>query len=131
MPASAKPSKTVCLLSGFFSIGISMASSLILPSAADLAGYWTLQQDEASAICQLELRASEVAEASGYDLGGDTACLKRWLPSEPRAWRPTPAGIALLKRDGLTLILLDRQSNNDYWMQGDNGELLVLRHIVR
>ena len=90
-----------------------MASSLILLSASDLAGQWTLQQDEAPAICHLELRDSEVAEASGYDLGGDTACLTRWLPSEPRAWRPTPAGIALLERGGLTLMLLGRQGEGD------------------
>lgn len=92
MSASAKLSRMVCLLCGFFSTGISMASSLILLSASDLAGQWTLQQDEAPAICHLELRDSEVAEASGYDLGGDTACLTRWLPSEPRAWRPTRPG---------------------------------------
>lgn len=53
MSASAKLSRMVCLLTGFFSTGISMASSLILPSATDLAGRWTLQQDEAPAICQL------------------------------------------------------------------------------
>ncbi len=85
MSASEKLSRMVCLLCGFFSTGISMASSLILLSASDLAGQWTLQQDEAPAICHLELRDSEVAEASGYDLGGDTACLTRWLPSEPRS----------------------------------------------
>ncbi|MCR3863805.1 alkaline proteinase inhibitor AprI, partial [Pseudomonas aeruginosa] len=46
MSASAKLSRMVCLLCGFFSTGISMASSLILLSASDLAGQWTLQQDE-------------------------------------------------------------------------------------
>ncbi|KSR45919.1 protease inhibitor Inh/omp19 family protein [Pseudomonas aeruginosa] len=130
MSASAKLSRMVCLLTGFFSTGISMASSLILPSATDLAGRWTLQQDEAPAICQLELRASEVAEASGYALGGDTACLKHWLPSEPSAWRPTPAGIALLERDGLTLMLLGRQGEGDYRVQKGDGGQLVLRRVA-
>ncbi|MFK0955651.1 alkaline proteinase inhibitor AprI [Pseudomonas aeruginosa] len=130
MSASAKLSRMVCLLCGFFSTGISMASSLILLSASDLAGQWTLQQDEAPAICHLELRDSEVAEASGYDLGGDTACLTRWLPSEPRAWRSTPAGIALLERGGLTLMLLGRQGEGDYRVQKGDGGQLVLRRAT-
>lgn len=76
------------------------------------------------------LRDSEVAEASGYDLGGDTACLTRWLPSEPRAWRPTPAGIALLERGGLTLMLLGRQGEGDYRVQKGDGGQLVLRRAT-
>jgi hypothetical protein len=127
MSASAKRSRIVFLLSAVFSTGISMASSLVLLSATDLAGSWTLQQDAASASCELQLRADSVEAANGYALGGDTECVNQWLAGELQAWRPTPAGIALLKADGLTLLLLSRQGSDDYQGQHADGAKLVLR----
>lgn len=104
-----------------------MASSLVLQSAADLAGSWTLQQDAAAESCQLQLLADTVEAADGYALKGDTTCVNQWLADELKAWRPTPAGIALLKADGLTLVLLGRQSSGEYQGHKQGGAKLVLR----
>ena len=106
-----------------------MASGLIFFSACDLAGRWTVTQGGVPAICHLELYASEVTGADGYSLGGDTASLKRWVPSEPSAWRPTADGIALLEADGLTLMLLARADKDEYRAQkGDGGDIILRRN---
>ncbi|HHM5293904.1 TPA: alkaline proteinase inhibitor AprI, partial [Pseudomonas aeruginosa] len=43
---------------------------------------------------------------------------------------PTPAGIALLERGGLTLMLLGRQGEGDYRVQKGDGGQLVLRRAT-
>jgi len=95
-----------------------MASSLVLPSSAQLAGHWQLHQ--ADQVCALDLL--EQANA----LGGDVACVAQWLGDTPRTWSPTPDGIWLMNAEGSGITHLNRQKEGEYQGRTASGAMVVL-----
>ncbi|MBY8944636.1 MULTISPECIES: protease inhibitor Inh/omp19 family protein [unclassified Pseudomonas] len=98
-----------------------MASSLVLPTSAQLAGHWQLhQQDQA---CALDLL--EQANA----LGGDVACAAQWLGDTPRTWSPTPDGIWLFNAEGSGITHLNRQKEGEYQARTKSGAVVELKRV--
>jgi len=52
-----------------------MASSLVLPTTAQLAGHWQLHRQDQ--VCALDLLEQATA------VGGDVACVEQWLGDKP------------------------------------------------
>ncbi|WP_460136247.1 protease inhibitor Inh/omp19 family protein [Pseudomonas sp. S1_E04] len=98
-----------------------MASSLVLPSSAQLAGHWQLHQQDQ--VCALDLL--EQANA----LGGDVACAARWLGDKPLTWSPTPDGIWLFNAEGSGIAHLNRQKDGEYQTRTRSGGLIELKRI--
>lgn len=99
-----------------------MASSLVLPTSAELAGHWQLHQaGQADQICALDLL--EPANA----LGGDVACVAQWLGDKPLSWTPTPDGIWLMNAEGSGITHLNRQKEGQYQGRTPSGALVVLQ----
>ena len=96
-----------------------MASSLVLPSSAQLAGHWQLHQ--ADQVCTLDLL--EPANA----LGGDVACAAHWLGDKPLSWQPTPDGIWLMNAQGSGITHLNRQKEGEYKGRTPSGLDVVLQ----
>ncbi|WLH59778.1 MULTISPECIES: AprI/Inh family metalloprotease inhibitor [unclassified Pseudomonas] len=97
-----------------------MASSLVLPSTAQLAGHWQLRQQEQ--VCELDL----IAEPNS--LAGDIECAQQWLGQKPLTWLPTPDGIWLMNTEGTGITHLNRQKEGEYTARSASGvELLLLR----
>ncbi|QOY72985.1 protease inhibitor Inh/omp19 family protein [Pseudomonas sp. OST1909] len=96
-----------------------MASSLVLPTSAQLAGHWELKQQ--NQVCALELL--EQANA----LGGDIACVEQWLGDKPLTWSPTPDGIWLMNAEGTGITHLNRQKDGEYEARTKTGEVVVLQ----
>lgn len=96
-----------------------MASSLILPSPAQLAGHWELHQQDQ--VCPLDL----IENASA--LGGDVECASRWLGDTPSSWSPTPDGIWLMNAEGTGISHLNRVKEGEYEVRTKSGETIVLR----
>ena len=96
-----------------------MASSLVLPTSAQLAGHWELKQQ--GKVCALELL--EQANA----LGGDIACLEQWLGDKPLTWSPTPDGIWLMNAEGGGITHLNRQKEGEYEARTKTGKVVVLQ----
>ncbi len=98
-----------------------MASSLVLPTTAQLAGHWQLvQQDRA---CRLDLLDQPNA------LGGDVACVEQWLGDKPLSWSPTPDGIWLMNAQGSGIAHLNRQKDGNYQGRTASGSEVVLQRI--
>ncbi|AIG01201.1 AprI/Inh family metalloprotease inhibitor [Pseudomonas fluorescens] len=95
-----------------------MASSLILPSAAQLAGHWQLRQQEQ--VCELDLIADN-------GLRGDVLCAQQWLGEQPRTWLPTPDGIWLMNAEGTGITHLNRQKEGEYTATSKSGLALILQ----
>ncbi|NWF09421.1 protease inhibitor Inh/omp19 family protein [Pseudomonas salomonii] len=83
-----------------------MASSLVLPTTAQLAGHWELKQQDQ--VCALDLLDQPNA------LAGDVACAERWLGDKPISWSPTPDGIWLFNTEGSGIIHLNREKDGEY-----------------
>jgi len=115
------PNLIVCVLQVMFvSAGAHvMASSLVLPSSAQLAGHWQLHQQDQ--VCALDLL--EQANA----LGGDVACAEQWLGDKPLSWSPTPDGIWLMNAEGTGITHLNRQKNGEYQGRTPSGNAVVLQ----
>lgn len=96
-----------------------MASSLVLPSAAQLAGHWQLHRQEQ--VCGLDL--IEAANA----LGGDVDCAEQWLGDKPITWLPTPDGIWLMNAEGTGITHLNRLKEDEYKGRSHLGVELVLQ----
>ena len=96
-----------------------MASSLVLPTAAQLAGHWELKQQDQ--VCALELL--EQANA----LGGDIACVEQWLGDKPQTWSPTPDGIWLFNAEGSGITHLNRQQEGQYQARTKAGKVVELK----
>jgi hypothetical protein len=94
----------------FFFSGVSMASSLVLPSVGSLSGQWTVTDESNS--CTIHLSAENVESANGYRLSVSPNCAHAVLPEATVAWRPTPDGIALLDSDGLTVLFFSREGEH-------------------
>ncbi|WP_431699720.1 AprI/Inh family metalloprotease inhibitor [Pseudomonas sp. BR20] len=98
-----------------------MASSLVLPSSAQLAGHWQLHQQDQ--VCALDLL--EQANA----LGGDVACVAQWLGDKPLTWSPTPDGIWLFNAEGSGITHLNRQKEGEYQAWTKSGTLVELKRV--
>ena len=96
-----------------------MASSLVLPTTAQLAGHWQLHQQ--GQVCALDLL--EQANA----LGGDVACVAQWLGDKPLTWTPTPDGIWLMNAEGSGITHLNRQKEGEYKGRTPAGLEVVLQ----
>ena len=96
-----------------------MASSLVLPSSAQLAGHWQLHQQDQ--VCALDLLEQSNA------LGGDVACAEQWLGDKPLSWSPTPDGIWLMNAEGTGITHLNRQKNGEYQGRTASGGVVVLQ----
>ncbi|WP_407073405.1 AprI/Inh family metalloprotease inhibitor [Pseudomonas sp. WS 5111] len=97
-----------------------MASSLVLPSTAQLAGHWQLHQQEQ--VCELDLIAQP------NSLAGDIECAQQWLGQKPLTWLPTPDGIWLMNAEGTGITHLNRQKEGEYTARSASGlELLLQR----
>jgi len=96
-----------------------MASSLVLPTSAQLAGHWQLHQQDQ--VCALDLL--EQANA----LGGDVACVAQWLGDKPLTWSPTPDGIWLFNAEGSGITHLNRQKEGEYQGRTPSGAVVVLQ----
>ncbi len=99
-----------------------MASSLVLPTAAQLAGHWELKQQDQ--VCALEL----VEQANA--LKGDVACVEQWLGEKPLTWSPTPDGIWLFNAAGSGITHLNRQKEGEYQARTKAGQLVVLQRTL-
>ncbi|MCL6407699.1 protease inhibitor Inh/omp19 family protein [Dickeya dadantii] len=82
-----------------------MASSLRLPSAAELSGQWVLSGAEQH--CDIRLN-TDVLDGTTWKLAGDSACLQKLLPEAPVGWRPTPDGLTLTQADGSAVAFFSR-----------------------
>lgn len=87
-----------------------MASSLVLPSAETLSGQWTVSDKSKS--CVVQLNTEGVESAGGYSLKFLSDCTPDVLPQEPVAWRPAPDGIALLDKEGLTVLFFSQEDDH-------------------
>lgn len=98
-----------------------MASSLVLPTSAQLAGHWQLHQQDQ--VCALDLL--EQANA----LGGDVACVAQWLGDKPLTWSPTPDGIWLFNAEGSGITHLNRQKDGEYQARTKSGTVVELKRV--
>ncbi|OAE11885.1 alkaline proteinase inhibitor [Pseudomonas simiae] len=98
-----------------------MASSLVLPTTAQLAGHWQLHQQDR--VCALDLL--EQANA----LAGDVGCVTAWLGEKPLTWTPTPDGIWLMNAEGTGITHLNRQKEGEYKGRTPSGTEVVLQRI--
>ncbi|WP_253507578.1 protease inhibitor Inh/omp19 family protein [Pseudomonas rhodesiae] len=96
-----------------------MASSLVLPTHAQLAGHWQLRQQDR--VCALDL-----LEQAGA-LGGDVACVTQWLGDKPLSWSPTPDGIWLMNAEGTGITHLNRQAKDRYEGKTPSGSVVILQ----
>lgn len=99
-----------------------MASSLVLPSAAQLAGTWQLHRQ--AQVCALDLIEQSNA------LGGDVECAEQWLGDKPLSWSPTPDGIWLMNAEGTGITHLNRRQEGEYIGRTRSGAELVLQRAV-
>ncbi|MGE7993205.1 AprI/Inh family metalloprotease inhibitor [Pseudomonas sp. NPDC089554] len=100
---------------------VGMASSLLLPNAAQLAGDWRLYpQQQVADGCALRLAASEGA------LEGDLACAERLLGLRPGSWLVTPDTLALVAGDGASVVHFSREGAQRYAWTSPEGRQLVL-----
>jgi hypothetical protein len=97
-----------------------MASSLVLPSSAQLAGHWQLHQQDQ--VCALDLLAPNAVH-------GDVACAEQWLGDTPKTWLPTPDGIWLMNADGTGITHLNRQKNGEYTGRTLSGTQVILQRL--
>ncbi|RDS89935.1 AprI/Inh family metalloprotease inhibitor [Pseudomonas fluorescens] len=98
-----------------------MASSLVLPTSAQLAGHWQLHQQDQ--VCALDLL--EQANA----LGGDVACVAQWLGDKPLTWSPTPDGIWLFNAEGSGITHLNRQKDGEFHARTKSGTVVELKRV--
>ena len=98
-----------------------MASSLVLPTTAQLAGHWELKQQ--GKVCALDLLDQPNA------LAGDVGCVEQWLGDKPLTWSPTPDGIWLMNAEGTGITHLNRQKKDEYKGRTSSGAEVVLQRI--
>ncbi|PYC22998.1 AprI/Inh family metalloprotease inhibitor [Pseudomonas mosselii] len=101
-----------------------MASSLLLPNAAQLAGRWQLypEQQQAQA-CDLRLGAAE------GEIEGDLECAKELIGLRPGSWLVTPDTLALVGGDGSSVVHFSREGAQRYAWTTPDGKQLVLERL--
>ncbi|WP_460418465.1 AprI/Inh family metalloprotease inhibitor [Pseudomonas sp. microsymbiont 2] len=105
-------------------IEVVMASSLLLPNAAQLAGRWQLypEQQQAQA-CDLRLGATE------GEIEGDLDCAKGLIGLRPGSWLVTPDTLALVGGDGSSVVHFSREGAQRYAWTTPDGKQLVLERL--
>ncbi|MDY7553358.1 alkaline proteinase inhibitor [Pseudomonas veronii] len=98
-----------------------MASSLVLPTTAQLAGHWQLHRQDQ--VCALDLLEQATA------VGGDVACVEQWLGDKPLTWSPTPDGIWLMNAEGSGITHLNRKRDGEYQARTPSGDIVTLQRI--
>ncbi|QGF91730.1 AprI/Inh family metalloprotease inhibitor [Pseudomonas sp. CFSAN084952] len=96
-----------------------MASSLVLPTSAQLAGQWELKNRDQ--VCSLKL----VEQANVLE--GDIACVEQWLGDKPLTWSSTPDGIWLFNAEGAGIIHMNRQKEGDYQARTKAGKAVRMQ----
>ncbi|WP_083181326.1 protease inhibitor Inh/omp19 family protein [Pseudomonas floridensis] len=105
--------------------GVGMATSLKLPSPAELSGKWRLfMQAQPGEACELHL------STDNPQLGGDPACAARWLNETPTGWFPTPDGLAFTGKEGSGLVHFNHLGSQHYQARLPGGELLNLERVA-
>lgn len=98
-----------------------MASSLLLPNPAQLAGEWELYaENEKAEACQLQLRVPETL------LEGDLQCLRQLIGQPASGWLVTPDTLALLGNDGSAVVHFNRYKPDLYKWTTPAGKVLLL-----
>ncbi|MCO7519929.1 MULTISPECIES: AprI/Inh family metalloprotease inhibitor [unclassified Pseudomonas] len=101
---------------------VAMASSLLLPNPAQLAGDWTLYPDAQQAqACNLHLGASE------GEIEGDLDCARDLLGLRPGSWLVTPDTLALVGGDGSSVVHFSRDGGHYAWTRPDGTQLVLQR----
>ncbi len=103
-----------------------MASSLRLPSAAELSGQWVLSSGEKQ--CELQLK-TDVLDSTTWRLTTDSDCVRHLLPDVPQGWRPTPDGLTLTQHDGSAVAFFSRQQQH-YEHQLADGSVRTLKKKI-
>ncbi len=99
---------------------VGMASSLVLPTPAQLAGDWTLYPEgNWAAGCELQL---DVAQT----LRGDLECVEGLTGRRPNGWLPTPDTIALLDGSDRPPVHFGRYKPGIYKWTSASGKILLL-----
>lgn len=103
---------------------VTMASSLLLPNAAQLAGRWQLYNEQQPAqACSLRLAASEGS------LDGDLDCAEQLVGLRPGSWLVTPDTLALVGPDGSSVVHFSREGGQRYTWTNSGGASLVLERL--
>ncbi|WP_256591405.1 MULTISPECIES: AprI/Inh family metalloprotease inhibitor [Pseudomonas] len=103
---------------------VGMASSLLLPSAAQMAGDWTLYSEQPQAqTCNLHLGANE------GEIEGDLDCARDLLGLRPGSWLVTPDTLALVGGDGSSVVHFSREGARRYAWTRPDGTQLVLKRL--
>lgn len=101
-----------------------MASSLLLPNAAQLAGRWQLYSEQQQAqACDLRLGATE------GEIEGDLECAKGLIGLRPGSWLVTPDTLALVGGDGSSVVHFSREGAQRYAWTTPDGKQLVLERL--
>ena len=99
---------------------VGMASSLLLPTPAQLAGDWTLYPEaDRAAGCELYLDVTQT-------LRGDLQCVEVLIGKRPSGWLPTPDTLALLDGSGSALVHFNRYKPGMFKWTSASGETLLL-----
>lgn len=101
---------------------VGMASSLLLPTPAQLAGDWTLYpENDRAAGCELHLDAAQT-------LRGDLKCAQKLIGKRqrPSGWLPTPDTLALLGGSGSALVHFNRYKPGIFKWTSISGKILLL-----
>ncbi|WP_233281657.1 AprI/Inh family metalloprotease inhibitor [Pseudomonas tructae] len=99
---------------------VGMASSLLLPTPAQLAGDWTLYPEgDRAAGCELQLEASQ-------SLRGDLDCVEKLIGARPGGWLPTPDTVALLDGSGSALVHFNRDAPGLFTWTSPSQKILWL-----
>ncbi|MFF7107682.1 AprI/Inh family metalloprotease inhibitor [Pseudomonas sichuanensis] len=116
-----KPMIAVWAISLMVMTEVSMASSLLLPNPAQLAGRWQLYPESQQAqACELRLDANEGA------LGGDLDCVAQLIGLRPGSWLVTPDTLALVGGDGSSVVHFSREGALRYGWTAPDGTPLIL-----
>ncbi|MDX7998773.1 proteinase inhibitor [Xenorhabdus sp. Reich] len=99
-----------------------MASSLRLPPADELKGFWQLS--DGHQLCSIELTDTRLPEGSIWALNG-APCLTELLGESVEGWRPTPDGITLTDDDGNSLAFFGHESEQWVAYLVDGRELVM------
>ncbi|MCE0916150.1 AprI/Inh family metalloprotease inhibitor [Pseudomonas sp. NMI760_13] len=101
-----------------------MASSLLLPNAAQLAGRWQLYpEQQQTQACDLRLGATE------GEIEGDLECAKGLIGLRPGSWLVTPDTLALVGGDGSSVVHFSREGAQRYAWTTPDGKQLVLERL--
>ncbi|MEN5201141.1 AprI/Inh family metalloprotease inhibitor [Pseudomonas wadenswilerensis] len=99
---------------------VGMASSLILPTPAQLAGEWTLYPEaDPAAGCELHLEETQT-------LHGDLDCVEELIGARPGGWLPTPDTLALMGGSGTALVHFNRYKPGIFKWTSASGKTLLL-----